>query len=78
MKARRGRRGIPLSLTSELNAGGWLTPSPGRFSPGKGLGFYFSDRFSSRKYILCNTNKNMNIKISKQNGTYLIFSVYFL
>ena len=35
MKAQRGNGGIALSLTSALDKGGWLTPSPGRFTPGK-------------------------------------------
>ena len=33
VRPRTGREG--LSLTSELDGGGWLTPRPGRFTPGK-------------------------------------------
>ena len=36
MKAQRGSGGIAvLSLTSALDGGGWSTPRPGRFTPGK-------------------------------------------
>ena len=34
-KAHRGSRGKALSLTSALDGGGWSTPRPGRFIPGK-------------------------------------------
>jgi hypothetical protein len=35
-KAQRGSRGIALlSLTPALDEGGWSTPRPGRFTPGK-------------------------------------------
>jgi len=36
-KAQRGekRYSSTLSLTSALDAGGWSTPRPGRFTPGK-------------------------------------------
>ena len=38
MKAQGGCRDSDLLffLTSALNGGGWLTPCPGRFTPGKG------------------------------------------
>jgi hypothetical protein len=36
VKVKRGSRSIStLSLTSALNEGGWSTPPPGRFTPGK-------------------------------------------
>ena len=37
MKDQTGSRGMAhtLSLTSALDGGGWLTPRPGRFTPGK-------------------------------------------
>ena len=36
MKAQRGSGGVALVLrTSALDWGGWLTPRPGRFNPGK-------------------------------------------
>jgi len=34
-KAQRGNRGIAPSVTSALDGGGWSTPRPGRFTPGK-------------------------------------------
>ena len=41
MKAQSGSRGIysSVSLTSALDGGWWLTPRPGRFTPGKGTGY---------------------------------------
>ena len=35
MRAHRGRYSSTLSLTSALDVGGWLTPRPGHFTPGK-------------------------------------------
>jgi hypothetical protein len=35
MKAQRGGVEVYSSSTSALDGGGWLTPRPGRFTPGK-------------------------------------------
>ena len=34
-KAKGSSRGIAVLLTSALDVGGWSTPRPGRFTPGK-------------------------------------------
>ena len=34
-QAKKTQRGSTISLTSALNESGWLTPRPGRFTPGK-------------------------------------------
>jgi hypothetical protein len=45
MKAQRGSRDVTtLSLTSALNRGGWSTPRPGRFTPGKETQYSFYRR----------------------------------
>ena len=38
------RYSSPLSLTSALDGGGWLTPLPGRFTPGKEIRYPFYRR----------------------------------